>query len=219
MRRSRHSSFTRGMVLGMTSSLLAGAVALYLLSSLDLVVISLFGVPQADVLIAWCERNLGLSIVPFAITLGLYTHSLHSLHRRLNDNAPLEEISQLEHLNDVWISLFFGIGVIWTAIGMRSALLFALGDPDIATQAGASAVLNRLVEGGILTALTTTIVGGVGGYLMRVLKSSMLGIRLHRYYESQDQQHACRVENMLSAIRKSVDQIGARTLCSGQREP
>jgi hypothetical protein len=32
-------------------------------------------------------------------------------------------------------------------------------------------VLQRSVEGGILTALTTTIVGGVGGYMMQVTKS------------------------------------------------
>jgi hypothetical protein len=127
------------------------------------------------------------------------------MHQRLDDNPPLEKISQLEHLNDVWTSLFFGIGVIWTAIGMRSALLHALGDPGMATQVGATAVLQRLVEGGILTALTTTIVGGVGGYLMRVIKSSLLGTRLSRFYEEQEQQHASRVEALLCEIRASVD--------------
>ena len=34
---------------------------------------------------------------------------------------------QLDHLTDIWTTLFFGTGVIWTAIGMRSALIFALG--------------------------------------------------------------------------------------------
>jgi hypothetical protein len=102
--------------------------------------------------------------------------------------------------------------VIWTAIGMRSALLYALGDPDIATQAGAFAVLQRLVEGGILTALTTTIVGGVGGYMMRVLKSSLLGTRLSRYYEEQEQHHGNRVEALLADIRESVNGVRA---CAG----
>jgi hypothetical protein len=132
------------------------------------------------------------------------------LQRGLDGNAPQDEISQLEHLNDVWTSLFFGIGVIWTAIGMRSALLYALGDPGVATQDGATAVLQRLVEGGILTALTTTIVGGVGGYVMRVLKSSLLGTRLSRFYEEHEQGHANRVEALLSDIRASLDMASAR---------
>jgi hypothetical protein len=137
-------------------------------------------------------------------------HSLRLLQQGLHDQRPADEISQLEHLNDVWTSLFFGIGVIWTAIGMRSALLYALGDPDIASQAGAYAVLQRLVEGGILTALTTTIVGGIGGYMMRVVKSSLLGTRLSRYYEEQEQHHAGRVEALLSDICESINCVSAR---------
>jgi hypothetical protein len=110
-------------------------------------------------------------------------------------------------LTDVWTSLFFGIGVIWTAIGMRSALLYALGDPAGAAEAGAFAILTRLVDGGILTALTTTIVGGIGGYLMRVIKSSYLGTKLSRYYEQQEQRHAARVEHLLRDIRESVGRL------------
>lgn len=140
----------------------------------------------------------------FGITLALYIHSLRALARRIDDNAPQNEVGQLEHLADVWTSLFFGIGVIWTAIGMRSALLYAIGDPATAAQAGAFAILTRLVDGGILTALTTTIVGGIGGYLMRVVKSSYLGTRLSRYYEEKDQHHAERVEDLLRDIRESL---------------
>jgi len=80
--------------------------------------------------------------------------------------------------------LFFGTGVIWTAIGMRSALIFALGDRDIALQQGAFAMLERLVDGGILLALSTTIFGGVGGYIMRVYKTVTLGTRLQQQYDA-----------------------------------
>jgi hypothetical protein len=163
--------------------------------------------PVLQSLSEWTRRNLGLSVLPFAITLGLYVHSLRTLARRLDDSAPQNEIGQLEHLTDIWTSLFFGIGVIWTAIGMRSALLFALGDPVAAAQSGAFAILTRLVDGGILTALTTTIVGGVGGYLMRVIKSSYLGTRLSCYYEEQDQRHAARVEHLLREIRESIGRL------------
>jgi hypothetical protein len=157
----------------------------------------------------WTRRNLGLSVLPFAITLGLYVHSLRALARRLDEGSLANEVGQLEHLNEVWTSLFFGIGVIWTAIGMRSALLFALGDPVVAAQSGAFWILTRLVDGGILTALTTTIVGGVGGYLMRVVKSSYLGTRLSRYYEQQEQLHAARVEHLLCDIKDSLGSLAA----------
>lgn len=205
MKRLKERGFFNGLLLGMTLSFITGLLAVYLLTVLGVMSVSILEVPRIQELFEWSRRNLGLSVLPFGITLGLYIHSLRSMHQRLDENPPLEKISQLEHLNDVWTSLFFGIGVIWTAIGMRSALLHALGDPGVATQAGATAVLQRLVEGGILTALTTTIVGGVGGYLMRVIKSSLLGTRLSRFYEEQEQQHASRVEALLCEIRASVD--------------
>ena len=210
MKQLQDRGFFNGMLLGMTLSFISGLVLMYLLTVLDVISVSILEVPRVEVLVEWSRRNLGLSILPFGLTLGLYIHSLRTMQQRLGDNPPQDEISQLEHLNDVWISLFFGIGVIWTAIGMRSALLFALGDPGVATQAGAYAVLTRLVDGGILTALTTTIVGGIGGYLMRVIKSSLLGTRLSRFYEDQEQQHANRVEALLGDIRESIHRVSAR---------
>ena len=201
--------FLSGMLLGVIVSLLTGLIGVYLLIVLDIVSISVVDTPDVQALGEWIRRNLGLSVLPFAITLGLYLHSLQALARRLDDNAPQNEIGQLEHLTDVWTSLFFGIGVIWTAIGMRSALLYALGDPAVAAESGASAILTRLVDGGILTALTTTIVGGIGGYLMRVIKSSYLGTKLGRYYEQQEQRHAARVEHLLRDIRESIGCLSA----------
>ena len=202
--------FFNGVLLGMALSFIAGLVVVYLLTVLGIISVSVLEVPRIQVLFEWSRRNLGLSILPFGITLALYIHSLRALQRRLDSNSTMDEISQLEHLADVWTSLFFGIGVIWTAIGMRSALLYALGDPGMATDAGAHAVLQRLVDGGILSALTTTIVGGIGGYIMRVIKSSLMGTRLSRYYEAQEQHHASRIEALLSDIRESIDSATAR---------
>ena len=151
--------FLSGMLLGVVVSLLTGLIGVYLLIVLDIVSVSVVDTPGVQALGEWTRRNLGLSVLPFAITLGLYLHSLRALARRLDDSSPQNEIGQLEHLTDVWTSLFFGIGVIWTAIGMRSALLYALGDPAMAAESESFAILTRLVDGGILTALTTTIVG------------------------------------------------------------
>jgi len=202
VRKSR--GFLSGMLLGVMLSLLTSLIGVYLLIVLDIISVSVVDTPGLQAVNEWTRRNLGLSVLPFGITLALYVHSLRTLARRLDDNSPQNEVGQLEHLTDVWTSLFFGIGVIWTAIGMRSALLYAIGDPAVAAQSGAFAILTRLVDGGILTALTTTIVGGIGGYLMRVIKSSYLGTKLSRYYEELEQRHAARVEHLLRDIRESI---------------
>jgi hypothetical protein len=204
MKEHNGRGFLSGMLLGMVLSLVTGLVGVYLLIVLDMVSVTIVDIPGLQAASEWMRRNLGLSVLPFSLTLALYIHSLRALALRLDDNAPQNEVGQLEHLTDVWTSLFFGIGVIWTAIGMRSALLHAIGDPAVAAQSGAFAILARLVDGGILTALTTTIVGGIGGYLMRVIKSSYLGTKLSRYYEQLEQGHSARVEELLSDIRASL---------------
>ena len=212
--------FLRGFVLGLGSSLALGAFVVYLLIDQGVVSVSLLEAPELQGVLSWVDRNLGLSVVPFGITLLLFGHSLGRLARRLDEERPPEEVAQLEHLSDVWISLFFGIGVIWTAIGMRGALLFALGDLDQVVGAGAFVVLQRLVDGGILTALTTTILGGAGGYLMRVFKSLYLGARLSRYYELREQHHSGRIESLLQDIRSALEgPAAARTGVSEGAQP
>ena len=203
--------FMRGLLLGTLFSLLLGLASLYLLDTLGILSISLLKMPELGAFMDWLRRNLGLSLVPFSITLVLYLHSLSRLAGRLQGDRPPEEVAQLEHLTDVWISLFFGIGVIWTAIGMRGALLYALGDSNMLTDAGAFGVLQRLVDGGILTALSTTILGGAGGYLMRLAKTFYLGVRLNRYYGYLEQRQSGRVETLLDEIRNSVSQLADRS--------
>ena len=116
MKLLQQRGFFNGLLLGMTLSFMTGLVVLYLLTMLGIISVSILEVPQIQLLLEWLQYNLGLSIVPFGITLGLYVHSLRMMQQGLHDKRPPDEISQLEHLNDVWTSLFFGIGVIWTAI-------------------------------------------------------------------------------------------------------
>ena len=133
----------------------------------------------------WLELNLGFSVWLFLIVLALYTANLIQLSRLISKNAPFAEIVQLDQLSDVWIHVFIGIGVIWTAIGMRSALATTLGSPmGLGDDAGQ--ILSRLVDGGILLALTTTIVGAIGGYLMQLTKTISLSSGLTTYYHQQD---------------------------------
>jgi hypothetical protein len=130
----------------------------------------------------WLQLNLGHSAWLFALVLTVYAANLHRLSRLLAGGPDLKVVVKLDQLSDVWINLFVGIGVIWTAVGMRSALQAALGDPGGALSGSAGSVLHKLVDGGILLALTTTIVGGVGGYVMRLVKTMVVGARLQTFY-------------------------------------
>ncbi len=132
---------------------------------------------------SFATRNLQGSIPLFALVFLAYVFQMAGLARlfRLRQ-PPVDLVMRREQLLDLCASLFFGIGVIWTAIGMRGALLFALGDTSQVTADSGMAVLQRLVEGGILLALSTTIVGGIGGYLMRAGKQLLFGGQLAALY-------------------------------------
>lgn len=160
----------------------------------------------------WAWRNLGLSLPVFAVVLWLYARSLAELRRRVARSAPLDEVAHAEHLTDTWTSLFFGVGVIWTAIGMRGALLYALGDPSASVEDGAFTVLQRMVNGGILVALSTTIFGGIGGYLLRVVKTITAGAALRRYYDAAAREDG---EAMHATLRRIEQHLAA---LSGPRE-
>ncbi len=149
---------------------------------------------------AWSWRNLGLSLPCFLALLVLYARSLERLRSALASCQPPEIVRQAEHLTDVWTSLFFGVGVIWTAVGMRGALVEALSD----SAAGGVEVLTRMVDGGILLALSTTIFGGVGGYLMRAWKALTVGADLARYDQRERGRDLAALRASLSAIEQRL---------------
>lgn len=156
---------------------------------------------------AWLDANLGHSVWLFAAVLILYSLNLHRLQRLLGDAPAQAPVVELDQLIDVWTHLFIGIGVIWTAIGMRSALQAALGDPGAALVDTADNVLQKLVDGGILLALTTTIVGGIGGYLMRLVKTMLVGAALHDFYESLARVDTRDLVLAVNRIEQRLDQL------------
>lgn len=189
-----------GLTAGVFGSIAGASALLYVLSRNHLVSFTPERLPDLGTWLNWTYTNLGSSMPVFAILLLAFFFSLRRLRSYLENDRPINEIVQLDHLTDIWTTLFFGTGVIWTAIGMRSALIFALGDPDSTIQQGAFAVLERMVDGGILLALSTTIFGGIGGYLMRVFKSISLGAILQQRYD-----RAARVDT--SSMRESLQRI------------
>ena len=204
MQTGSRERFVEGLAVGLLGTAVGSSAVLYLLSRKDLVTFTHNPVPDLRPWAEWAYANLGSSIPVFAALLIAFFITLSRLRRGLSAERPVNEIIQLDHLTDIWTTLFFGTGVIWTAIGMRSALLYALGDPDASVQAGAFAVLERLVDGGILLALSTTIFGGIGGYLMRVYKSMALGAALQQQYDQAARADTTRMRESLERIEEQL---------------
>ena len=196
----QRKDFMQGMLAGLTGTLVGGASLVYVLAGADLVQLSDSAISRPGEWLEWAYSNLGMSIPVFALLLIAFFVTVARLRKYLDENRAVNQIVQLDHLTDIWITLFFGTGVIWTAIGMRSALIFALGDREAALSQGAFAMLERMINGGILLALSTTIFGGIGGYLMRVYKTVSLGSDLQQCYDL-----AARADT--SEMRESLQRI------------
>ena len=204
------SGFSAGFIAGALVVLLIGAAFLYMLNMSEVVAISVLKIPSVQRVLSWTYDNLRLSIVPFFLTALCFAGSLMRLRLLLSDpKVSADKVAQTDHLVDIWINLFFGIGVIWTAIGMRGALLEGLGDLNAqsAARLGAFSILQRLVDGGILLALSTTIFGAVGGYLLRLVKSLTVGTRVKAYYNRLADQQAASVHQVLQSIDDRLCQM------------
>ena len=210
--------FSAGFITGALGVLIIAAILLYMLNMSEVVAISVIEVPGVQHALAWTYANLRLSVIPFGLTFLFYIGSLLSLKRFLrHQDVSAEKIAQIDHLVDIWINLFFGIGVIWTAIGMRGALLEGLGDLDAqsAAKLGAFSILQRLVDGGILLALSTTIFGAVGGYLLRLVKSLAVGTEVKAFYKRLAEQQADELHATLRSIDARLSQLVSRAAEQG----
>ena len=216
MRAKSHSVtvFSAGLITGSLGVVLIATTLVYLLNMSEVVAISVLDVPTVQGMLAWTYENLRLSVIPFGATFLLFVFSLMRLRRSLRDpDSTVEKIVQWDHLVDIWINLFFGIGVIWTAIGMRGALLDGLGDLNAQTAAklGAFSILQRLVDGGILLALSTTIFGALGGYLLRLVKSLAVGTQMQAYYHRLAEQQTDAVQSSLRSIDAHLSRLASTT--------
>jgi hypothetical protein len=204
------TGFSAGFVTGALGVFIIGAILLYMLNMSEVVAISVLEVPSIQRLLSWTYENLRLSVIPFSLTFIFYCGTLIRLMQYLrSQEIAAEKVAQIDHLVDIWINLFFGIGVIWTAIGMRGALLEGLGDLNAqsAAKLGAFSILQRLVDGGILLALSTTIFGAVGGYLLRLVKSLAVGAQVKAFYSRLAEQQTDCVNSALQSIDNRLSQL------------
>jgi len=206
IKKIKHSGFLAGLLFG----LIVMTLFLLTLSLSGYVVITGSLASIFNLLLYWIYENLSWSVIPFSLILFFYGYYIKVLKDILEiedvNAAKVEEYNQkLEKL----ITLFFGVGVLWTAIGMRSSLTAALGDVDstVAASLGAWEILSRLVDGGILLALSTTIVGGAGGYLMSLGKQWFLEHKLNHFYQKIEKQQQNQVNDRLDRIAKLMEKF------------
>ena len=180
---------------------------------------------QKAELFGWLSLNLGASAWVFATCAAAFLAVMlclaAELDRPQDGTLRFEKVVHLDQLSDLLAHLFIGIGVIWTAVGMRNALVNTLSVPDsLASDAGQ--VLGRLVDGGILLALSTTILGAIGGYLMRLAKTIYLGARLTTFYETHEKQGLnetlLRLASIEKLLERSTTTVPAQDVVSSRHE-
>jgi len=134
-----------------------------------------------------------------------------SLSRFQSDPGELDNVRFYSGGLEMFITLFFGIGVLFTAWGLQNALVSAIGGvtKTEAGRLGAWGILQRLVDNGILIALWTTIVGGVGGYLMRFAKHFFLGRDMIRFSSRRMEKEKMRFFECFESIKLHLERIEA----------
>ena len=156
---------------------------------------------------SWLALNLGYSGPLFCVALLFVIYSMACLQEELGkENCSSSRTFHLEHRVDIGISLLFGIGVLFTAIGIRDALTTAINGEAAAKNGGE--VLALLVNGGILSAMTTTVVGGALGYSLRVIKVLATGEKLEKVHARMMGEGLQKQEALLQCISNQLKTIG-----------
>lgn len=211
-----------GKRLGSTGTLLMVVILTVVLSFFLLLAFSLMGIVEFTgggwlvetfTLITGYLGTSVLFFVPVLIAYGVCFVKLHAALQRYEESP--QEADGVRFYNqaaDIMITLFFAIGVLFTAWGLQNALVSALGNlsEETAGRLGAWEILKRLVDHGILIALWTTIIGGAGGYVMRLAKFIFLGRELGRFSSATQERDKKVFFEALESIRADVAEIRTR---------
>ncbi len=122
------------------------------------------------------------------------------------EDQNFQKIMYWNSLADTFIILFFATGVIYTAIGMQTSFETTLTgfDTKMAGSMNPMKILSNLLDTGLLTALFTTIVGGVLGYGCRLIKYLLFGYKLLNAKKTNDSKSFEQVMERLDSIESSL---------------
>ncbi len=203
------STMTVFLVASMT--VLLSSVGLLLLNQLGLIAFT--GAGWMVSVLNLISEYLGYSLlffIPAFLGYGLFFILLkRSLSRFPNEPEQMENIRFYNTGTELFITLCFAIGVLFTAWGLQNALVSALGgvSREEASRLGAWGILRQLVENGFLIAFWTTIVGGACAYGMRILKFLSVGRELGRISIWQSDQQVRALFESLDTIKDQLEQI------------
>ena len=97
--------FVQGMVAGLTGTLVGGIAIVYALARANLVELNNSAISSPGEWLSWAYTNLGSSIPVFAVLLIAFFVTLGRLRKCLDDERPVNQVVQLDHLTDIWTHL------------------------------------------------------------------------------------------------------------------
>lgn len=177
----------------------------------------------------WAKKNLGYSLPVFSIWLAAYIFFLNRLvtNLKLGLQSAADADYDLPHviasqrkLVTMFAGLFLMTGVLFTAVGMYNSLTGALGslDAETAAKLGAFNILRRLVDEGIMLALSSTIVGLGGMAIMQVYTEIRTG-KLNRQFNALQQKRSeDRALGIFKEIRDNLITLVAATSSANEAE-
>lgn len=205
-------SFVKGMVAGLVFASLFTPLLLMLASMQGWVVLS---VPSFKIMALWhwVNVNLGFSVFFFVGLLMLWLGLFTRLNHHLTTHSSAEVVQHAVQKLDLTVNLFIAVGVIFTAIGLRDCLISTLGGiggglgEQSSTDISAFEMMGALINNGLLVALTSTIIGAIGGYLLKAAKSWCLGAKINAYNVHLQQSAQAEVEQKHQQVVDLLDAI------------
>ena len=98
MHTGKGRNFVEGLTAGVLGSMLGASALLYILTRNKLVSFSPERLPDVGDVLNWTYTNLGSSIPVFAVLLLAFFFSLRRLRSHLDNDRPINEVVQLDHL-------------------------------------------------------------------------------------------------------------------------
>jgi len=171
--------------------------------------------------INYLTDNLGFSINWFLAALVYYFFSFFKLKMNLRnyETHPQNEKLILFYNSSVemCITLCFATGVIYTSIGIISAVTSSLGNltQEQALREGSFGILSKFINNGLLTALLSTVVYGIAGYILRIVKQIFLGKSLIQFSIWLKEQQLCKYISAIEKVFREAENISQNIVTIG----